>query len=225
MLSQMDAVLDFLTNVPGPTGKPALEFILNEWCSRQHLFYGSYERKISILALCKLLQHAIANNDLRLQDIMVQGELVVPQGQEIRTRSKAKKAPGQWTTIPALVKIYKLIINELSNALEENLSQQDDGNEDDDDEEVDGDVIEDEELAMTGQSITDLLSDLNCEGFTEDYEEDDPDAKNDPNYQINTQAYLTEFLQSLASQPCYSMFCQHHNASEIQVLQTININS
>ena len=36
---------------------------------------------------------------------------------------------------------------------------------DDDDEEVDGDVIEDEELAMTGQSITDLLSDLNCEGI------------------------------------------------------------
>ena len=43
---QLDAVLEFLTSVPGPTGKPALEFVLVEWCSRQHLFYGSYERKV-----------------------------------------------------------------------------------------------------------------------------------------------------------------------------------
>lgn len=46
MISNMPAVLDFLTNVPGPTGKPALEFVLTEWCSRQHLFYGNYERKV-----------------------------------------------------------------------------------------------------------------------------------------------------------------------------------
>ena len=46
MISNMPAVLDFLTNVPGPTGKPALEFVLTEWCSRQHLFYRNYERKV-----------------------------------------------------------------------------------------------------------------------------------------------------------------------------------
>lgn len=44
--NQMDAVLDFLSSVPGPTGKSALEFVLVEWCSRQHLFFGKYERKI-----------------------------------------------------------------------------------------------------------------------------------------------------------------------------------
>ena len=43
---QMEAVLDFLSTVPGPTGKPALEFVLTEWCSKQHLFYGLYEAKI-----------------------------------------------------------------------------------------------------------------------------------------------------------------------------------
>ena len=46
MNTQMSAVLDFLTNVPGPTGKPALEFVLTEWCSKQHLFYGAYEGKV-----------------------------------------------------------------------------------------------------------------------------------------------------------------------------------
>ncbi|XP_005100562.2 importin-9 isoform X2 [Aplysia californica] len=227
MLSQLEAVLDFLTSVPGPTGKPALEFVLNEWCSRQHLFYGSYERKISILALCKLMQHAIAHNDLRLQDIMVQGEQVLPQGQGIRTRSKAKNAPEQWTTVPALVKIYKLIINELSNAIEETITHNDDDDEeeDGDDEGVDDD-IDDDEFALKGHSISDMLNNLDYEGFAvDDDDDDDPDAKNDPNYQINTQTYLTEFLQSLSGEPCYAMFSQHHNALERQVLQAININT
>ena len=44
--SQMEAVLEFLSSVPGPTGKPALEFVLTEWCSKQHLFYGAYEGKV-----------------------------------------------------------------------------------------------------------------------------------------------------------------------------------
>ena len=46
MHSQMDAVLEFLCSVPGPTGKTALEFVLVEWCSKQHLFFGSYEGKV-----------------------------------------------------------------------------------------------------------------------------------------------------------------------------------
>jgi hypothetical protein len=49
MHTQLDAVLDFLTNVPGPMGKPALEFVLTEWCSKQHLFYGSFEGKVRLV--------------------------------------------------------------------------------------------------------------------------------------------------------------------------------
>ena len=36
----------------------------------------------------------------------------------VRTRSKAESQPYQWTTITVLVKIFKLIINELSNDIE-----------------------------------------------------------------------------------------------------------
>lgn len=36
----------------------------------------------------------------------------------VRTRSKAEAQPFQWTTVPVLVKIFKLIINELSNDIE-----------------------------------------------------------------------------------------------------------
>lgn len=36
----------------------------------------------------------------------------------VRTRSKAEAQPFQWTTVPVLIKIFKLIINELSNDIE-----------------------------------------------------------------------------------------------------------
>lgn len=43
----------------------------------------------SASALCKLLLHAIQHNDLRLQEIVVQGDQIIPQTNGIRTRSKA----------------------------------------------------------------------------------------------------------------------------------------
>lgn len=44
--SQLEPLLEFLCSLPGPTGKPALEFVMAEWMSRQHLFYGQYEGKV-----------------------------------------------------------------------------------------------------------------------------------------------------------------------------------
>lgn len=44
--TQLGPLLDFLCSLPGPTGKPALEFVMAEWTSRQHLFYGQYEGKV-----------------------------------------------------------------------------------------------------------------------------------------------------------------------------------
>ena len=46
MHSQLGAVLHFLCSVPGPTGQSALHFVLTEWLSRQHVFYGAYENKV-----------------------------------------------------------------------------------------------------------------------------------------------------------------------------------
>ena len=46
--SQLEAVLQFLSNVPGPTGNSALHFVMTEWVSKHSNFYGSYETKVSI---------------------------------------------------------------------------------------------------------------------------------------------------------------------------------
>lgn len=46
MHSRMDAVLAFLSNLPGPTGKPCLEFLMTEWVSKATMFSGEYDNKI-----------------------------------------------------------------------------------------------------------------------------------------------------------------------------------
>ncbi|GFG36391.1 hypothetical protein Cfor_01763 [Coptotermes formosanus] len=157
--TQLDAVLNFLSTVPGPTGQSALQFVLTEWCSRQHLFFGAYEQKVSTVALCKLLEHGIASNDIRLNDITVKGdEVFVTDG--IRTRSQAQNQPPQWTHIPLLVKIYKLLVNELSVEIELNMAR-------DEDEEETDEELEDDELARgeLGVSISQLLEESDYKGW------------------------------------------------------------
>ncbi|XP_075030270.1 importin-9 isoform X4 [Calonectris borealis] len=225
--SQLEPLLEFLCSLPGPTGKPALEFVMAEWMSRQHLFYGQYEGKVSSVALCKLLQYGINTDDKRLQDIRVKGEEIFNMDEGIRTRSKSAKNPERWTNIPLLVKILKLIINELSNAMEANASRQttadwsqDDSNDMWEDQEED----EDEDEGLAGQFLSDILSTNKYdEDYYEDDEEDDPDALKDPLYQIDLQAYLTDFLCQFAQQPCYAMFSDHLNENEKRVLQAIGI--
>ncbi|KAK5608766.1 Importin 9 [Crenichthys baileyi] len=228
--SQLEPLLEFLCSLPGPTGKPALEFVMTEWMSRQHLFYGQYEGKVSTVALCKLLQHGINADDKRLQDIMVKGEEIYSPEVGIRTRSKSAKNPERWTNIPLLVKIFKLIINELSTVVEANASranaadwsQDSSGMWDDQEEEEGEDEEEDEGLA--GQLLSDLISSNKYDDdYYEDDDEDDPDALKDPIYQIDLQAYLSDFLTQFALQPCYSMFSNHLNNAERQTLQSIGL--
>uniref|UniRef100_A0A3P9NUQ5 Importin 9 n=1 Tax=Poecilia reticulata TaxID=8081 RepID=A0A3P9NUQ5_POERE len=209
--SQLEPLLEFLCSLPGPTGKPALEFVMTEWMSRQHLFYGQYEGKVSTVALCKLLQHGI-NAD------------------GIRTRSKSAKNPERWTNIPLLVKIFKLIINELSTVVESNASRvnaadwsHDSSGMWDDQEDGEGED-DDEDEGLAGQLLSDLISSNKYDDdYYEDDEEDDPDALKDPIYQIDLQAYLTDFLTQFAQQPCYSMFSNHLNNAERQTLQSIGL--
>ncbi|MEQ2305958.1 Importin 9 [Ameca splendens] len=228
--SQLEPLLEFLCSLPGPTGKPALEFVMTEWMSRQHLFYGQYEGKVSTVALCKLLQHGINADDKRLQDIMVKGEEIYSPEVGIRTRSKSAKNPERWTNIPLLVKIFKLIINELSTVVEANASRanaadwsQDSSGMWDDQEEEEGED-EEEDDGLAGQLLSDLISSNKYDDdYYEDDEEDDPDALKDPIYLIDLQAYLSDFLTQFALQPCYSMFSNHLNNAERQTLQSIGL--
>lgn len=88
--SRMEGVLTFLSGLPGPTGKPVLQFFMTEWVSKQNIFVGPYDSKISILALAKLLEHAITTDDNRFHDIYVRGDRIINPIEGIKTRSKSK---------------------------------------------------------------------------------------------------------------------------------------
>lgn len=157
---QMEAVLNFLSTVPGPSGEPAIQFIFTHWLTRQPSFYGAYERKISTLALCKLLQHGVTSKDVRLTTVTIREQIDMPtvsstteaassssssvantNTNKYRTRSQTSKQQQQWTTIPVLVKIFKLLINELSHLREMNNNGDDENDTNDDDSENEKSIL------------------------------------------------------------------------------------
>lgn len=156
-ISQMDALLNFLSTVPGPTGmefdlnsfifrfieifscnagEPAIQYVFSQWLLRQQLFYGVYERKVSTMALCKLLEHGVTTKDVRLTSVTIRDKIDVNENEKRRTRSQASDSDVQWTNVPILVKIFKLLINELAflketNAVETDSDSESESNEKD----------------------------------------------------------------------------------------------
>lgn len=141
--SQMEAVLNFLSSVPGPKGQSALHFVLHQWAARQHVFSGAYETKVSSMALAKLLHHGLTGNDSRLTELTItveddsSGQHDDPSAGCVRTRSQQRGSGSSASSIrlkeiPMLVKIFKLLVYELSNCMEAAMAFADDEEEDTD---------------------------------------------------------------------------------------------
>ncbi|XP_076807350.1 importin-9-like [Clavelina lepadiformis] len=216
--TRVESVISFLSQVPGPCGDSALQFVMNEWCEKQSMFFGSYDKKVSIVALTKLLQYGLTSNDERLQQINVRGEQIFSEG--IRTRSKAAKEPEQWTVIPLLVKIYKLLLHELSSQLESggknlNFFQWEDAS-DSEDEEV---------CAEDGrQTLAELLNDNSVIGLDDDEDDysDDEDAIHDPLNEINITDYVSSVVKEFCNTSAHgSHFVNHLNQPEKDLLVQI----
>ncbi|XP_011308403.1 importin-9 [Fopius arisanus] len=212
--TEFDAVLNFLSTVPGPTGQSALAFVLVEWVARQHSFFGSYDRKVTIVALSKILEHGVTNDDARLNEIMVKGDEIFPLTDDgVRTRSKTQSQPHQWTTVPILVKIFKLIINEIFNDMEAGCAISQD-TEDSDEEEV----VDENDVFINPGNESDLLR---ITDETDD--EDDPELLQDSIYHLNLNQYLRDFLTNFSNHHCFPAFIQHLNPIEQKILNNLNI--
>ncbi|XP_066017141.1 importin-9 isoform X1 [Pocillopora verrucosa] len=228
MNSQLETILNFLSGVPDPTGKSALEYVVRIWCARQPEFFGVYDSKVSTMALCNVLQFFVNTGDKRLSSIIVKGERIFQQDEGIRTRSRAAKAPEQWTLIPVPVKLFKLIINELGTLLESATAgdEHEDGDSDDGEEGWEDVNDEEEGIDASGSPFapaSDYLG-FDQEDF-EDEDDDDPEIKSDPIYTLDLQSHLIKFLQTFAQQQCYPSYLQALNAQERHTLSKIGIAS
>jgi hypothetical protein len=220
--TQMEAALNFLDSVPGPTGQSALNFVMTEWVSRQQCFFGVFDRKVSNIALCKLLHHGVSSNDTRLATIEVKGEPIfdpnAPQPQQgMMTRSRATKVPEQWTRIPLLVKIFKLLIHELSSY---DLEEYEDVTDESGDDEVESTGAGDHLNGGGGKGS--LGDDMFFDGET-GADLDDPEIMNDPIYSMELDVYLKEYLKEFSRLGFYPQFTQHLNPQEAKVLEAFEI--
>ncbi|XP_014471469.1 PREDICTED: importin-9 [Dinoponera quadriceps] len=217
--TQFDAVLNFLSTVPGPTGQSALAFVLSEWVSRQHLFVGRYDCKVATVALCKILEYGVTQGDSRLDEITVKGDLIISGIEDgVRTRSKTESRPYEWTTVPVLVKIFKVIINELSVDMEA-VGATPDTNESDEEEDDEGEEV----LIDPGTENNILRIDAADESY--DDADEDPELVHDSIYHLNMSQYLRDFLLNFSTHHCFPMYLQHLNVPELKVLNNININA
>ena len=83
---------------------------------------------------------------------MVKGDRVINPMEGIRTRSKSKTESELYTQVPLLVKIYKLLINELNNQIED--SKDDKDNDEYDDDSENSNTEDDENRDEIGDEVT-----------------------------------------------------------------------
>ncbi|XP_021944013.1 importin-9 [Folsomia candida] len=209
--TQLEPALNFLDSVPGPTGQSALYFVMTEWVSRQHMFYGMFDRKVSSIALANLLLHGLNTKDPRVTQIQVKGELV--DTKQMITRSKKKTE--EWTKIPLLVKIFKLLIYELSCVTADTTADEEGEteSESEDDDKENG-------VSCSGFNVEDLLFDDEESGVNVD----DQDILSDPIYTVDLSIYLKDFLTAFSQQPHFPEFISHLNVQELKALSKIGLN-
>ncbi|KAF2723901.1 ARM repeat-containing protein [Polychaeton citri CBS 116435] len=99
-------VVNFLADVQ------TLSDVMSKWLENSVTFAGYDEIRQNVIALSKLYDL----NDLRMAQIQVKGDLIVPKSDRIMTRSRAKQQPDQWTMVPAQLKIIKVLVEELLSA-------------------------------------------------------------------------------------------------------------
>lgn len=65
----VNKTLDFLSSSTLPDGSPALPYVMRTWADHQVVFKGSYQRKVTILALVALVQL----NNAKINSVTVRG--------------------------------------------------------------------------------------------------------------------------------------------------------
>jgi hypothetical protein len=213
---------------------------LSLWLSRQHLFFGAYEKKVSLLALGKLLEHSVqqltspspspSSVTLNLNQIIVPGDPILPQDGRIITRSRSKEVK-EWTQVPCSVKILKVLIAEIGSFQEAREDYEESDEDDEDTEEDEGhggdDSIEDsiDDENNSNPSPTKRSGDHPFDCDDDDEEDDDseidPDEVADPIREVALEDFFVSFVKSFGNTPVFGQFVQQLNEQERGTLTKI----
>lgn len=205
----LEGSMSFLQSINTPTGENGLVFVLKSWCEIQEMFTGEYETKVAVIALTKFLPHLLAQ-DSPLSQIMVSDEEISLEGGRITRSTKAQQGP---TMIPITVKIFKILVQEFGNVLEE-LEAERNGDISDEDEEGEE---EDEDVETQFVSIAQLAHMLG------DDDDEDEDTKDDPLNEVDLHSHLQQFLTQLSTHNTYTQLCLALTENERTVLSSLQV--
>ncbi|CAL8101683.1 unnamed protein product [Calicophoron daubneyi] len=222
---QPDVAINFLASVPDLSGQPVMAKVLRLWCAYQPFYFSRYEIRISVLALSNLLMHAITTKDSRLMEMTTDEIIENDDSASIAARTRTKQDAQQCSVIkvPLIVKVYKLLINELAKKLEE---------EDEEEEESEQSDTGDDEAAseMNNQDMN-QTSDYNStfpiieeedesdNSTNDDDIQDDPIYSRDPAMKVDLREHLCTLFHTLAEQPFYNEFSRYHTETELATLR------
>ncbi|EDR15931.1 uncharacterized protein LACBIDRAFT_242896 [Laccaria bicolor S238N-H82] len=202
--NQRDTVLELLESM-NVGNRSGLDILVQTWCENAETFQGFWPSRISTLALTQLFICGRPS----LQNLMVKGDIIIkPETKNvIMTRSKTKKTPHEFTSVPFPVKALKIIIHDLQSGGDAaTISAQGNTVEDVDSDDGDEDWTEEEKLhqGFKEDEFAFLSEMLGPKGMAFDNDEllddhDDEDLKNDPVSQMDMQAHLVSFLRDYAT--------------------------
>ncbi|KAK1551997.1 hypothetical protein Q3G72_008654 [Acer saccharum] len=192
----VEQFINLLITIPAEGHANSLAYVMSEWTKQQGEILGAYQIKVTTTALALLL----STKHAELTNINVQGHLIKSDA-GITTRSKAKKAPDQWTVEPLPAKIFALLADALIEIQEQVVG--DDDEQDSDWEDIqEGDVEPDKDLfylagaTSAGRPTYEHLQAI-ATAYNENQEdgyEDDVLSISDPLNEINLAKYLRDFF-------------------------------
>jgi hypothetical protein len=207
-----DLAIDFLLS-KSLDNSPALNVFLRLWTDLHESIKGKYRQSFSLIGMCNLF---LSSNN-KLDGITVKGDAIATNTGR-STRSKPQKT--QYAEEGLKFRIIKLLIREHMVIEEGELDDynSEDYTDDDDDDDDDGEEGHEEEENIISQFLIDNnmikpgTNFVNAEkmayfnqiaddkaGF-EDEEDDDPQIKEDPLYQVNLKDYILDFYKAFAAQ-------------------------
>ncbi|SJX60888.1 related to KAP114-Member of the karyopherin-beta family, nuclear import [Sporisorium reilianum f. sp. reilianum] len=236
---QAKQVMDLLESIqvapaadnPAAESGNGLVVLCKKWVDNVETFQGFWAQRVSALALAKVLD----SRRPFLTSIDVRGDILPDNSGIIRTRSRAKTMPHQYTSVPMFAKIVKVLLKEWSSASRAGNAggQGQDGTRTPETDDEDGEWDDEYEPNAGGGKddfafLSDMLGPGGLDALQNDDDfglEDDEDLKSDPVYSMDLKSWLTQYLQHLAETTgrasFESLLSPHLNAEEKTMLTSI----
>lgn len=212
-------VVDFLSQVQ-IQDENGLHLVLAKWLDNCVNFSGYDTIRQNAIALTKLYDL----DDERIRHVTAKGELIVQDTGRIKTRSRAKANPDQWTSVPADLKILKLLIEELTNTSSNltNSAAAASGAAGDLDTDSDDDADEWEDVGASGnKGVMDLGLGMTKQDLMAYDDEDSQGGPSSRQRDDETNEYLVSWFRQQGQKPRFAELFAALNDDERTQLQAI----